>query len=86
MGNTIAELKEALKSGIVEFTYTKVNGDERKAKGTLRSDILDEKSTSNGSSGTRKQPDGVICYYDLNSEGWRSFREENFVSVDNISE
>lgn len=76
----IKEFKEALHNGIVEFKYTKVNGDERTAKGTLKQEDIE----SNGGSmpkGVMEVSDETIRYYDINSEGWRSFRTENFVSI-----
>lgn len=82
--NNISSLKEALHNGVVEFTYTKINGETRNAKGTLNSGILNEKVVSSGNGKGREPKEGVVVYYDLNSDGFRSFREENFVGIDRI--
>ena len=76
----IKDFKNALHNGVVEFKYTKVNGEERIARGTLHETAI----TKDGGSmpkGTMTVSDETIRYYDLNSNGWRSFRVENFVEV-----
>lgn len=73
----IEEFKKALHNGVVEFKYKKKNGDERVAKGTLNIDIMGE---SNAPKGTGYDiADTNIRYYDMNSEGWRSFLIENLI-------
>lgn len=60
-----------LKTGIVEFTYVKLNGEERKAKGTLNLELIPENShpKTNITSGN---PD-MIRYWDVTKEAWRTF-------------
>ena len=71
----INEFKKALHEGKVEFKYTKKNGEERTALGTLNIDIM---GTENAPKGTGYEiTDTNIRYYDLNSEGWRSFIIDN---------
>ena len=72
----IEELKKKLLEGVVEFSYTKKDGSLRTAKGTLRMGNIPEDQHPNGN-GTSVP--GVLRYYDLNSEGWRSFKEDNLV-------
>lgn len=76
----IKDFKNALHNGVVEFKYTKVNGDERIARGTLHETAITEDGGSMPK-GTMTVSDETIRYYDLNSNGWRSFRVENFVEV-----
>ena len=79
----IEQLKEQLKVGIVEFTYTKKDGSTRTAKGTTKQTVITE-SGGNLPKGTGMDvSDAVTRYYDLNSNGWRSFKNDNLVSIDN---
>ena len=73
----INEFKKALRNGKVEFKYTKKNGEERTAKGTLNEDIIGKENLPKGTG--YEITDTNIRYYDLNSEGWRSFLVENFI-------
>ena len=68
---------EQLKSHIVNVTFTKANGDERVMKCSLQTDVLPphENKTS-----TRKPNLDVIPGWDLESEGWRSFRVDSVTS------
>ena len=76
----IKDFKNALHNGVVEFKYTKVNGDERVARGTLHETAITEDGGSMPK-GTMTVSDETIRYYDLNSNGWRSFRTENFIGI-----
>ena len=76
----IDELKKRLKEGEVEFTYRKKDGSLRNAKGTTKNDIIPEEHTPKGV--TMNTPNNVCRYFDLNTEGWRSFLIENLVSID----
>lgn len=81
MEQDLKEFKEALKEGKVTFTYKKVNGEVREALGTLNgkfSNTLESYKTKNEN---QKTTPGVIKYFDLNSDGWRSFKEENFIEM-----
>ena len=73
----INEFKNALHKGIVEFKYTKKNGDERTARGTLNIEVMGEENTPKGTG--YEITDSNIRYYDLNSEGWRSFIVDNLI-------
>lgn len=81
MGKTVEQLEELLKKGPVKFKYTKVNGEEREAYGTKNLDIVKEEYGEQMlPKGTGIETnDNVIRYFDLNSEGWRSFRKECFL-------
>ena len=73
------KLQLALKKEVVSFTYLKISGGIRTAKGTLCGDFVPGGFSASGT--TRKQNDGVLCYYDMVKNGWRSFRKANLVSV-----
>lgn len=69
-----------LNSGVVTFTYQKINGETREARGTLVQNLLPTHHRTKSSS--RKKNPNIICYYDLNSQGWRSFRKDLLESWD----
>lgn len=74
---TREQIIETLTSGVVSFKYTKKDGSERIASGTRHMDFIRTQGAEPKGTGTEKI--GVITYYDLEKEGWRSFAEENFV-------
>lgn len=78
----INEFKKALHDGKVEFKYTKKNGEERTAVGTLNIIIMGEANKPKGTG--YEVTDTNIRYYDLNSEGWRSFIPENLIEWNSI--
>ena len=73
----IQNFKNALHKGIVEFEYKKKNGETRTAHGTLNIELMGEENTPKGTG--YEVPDNIIRYYDIDSNGWRSFIVENFV-------
>ena len=75
----LTKLKDMLIDGSVHFTYTKVDGSERKAFGTLK---LDDSVKASIKGNGHVIPDSIFVYYDLGSEGWRSFRKSNFIMID----
>ena len=75
-------IKERLSSGDVHFTYRKKDGTEREAHGTRNLDIITRYGAIPSGNGSEKG--GVITYYDLNSNGWRSFRIENFIGFKTV--
>lgn len=77
----INDFKNALHKGVVNFKYKKKNGEIRDAKGTLNVEIMGEENTPKGTG--YDIVDTNIRYYDLNSEGWRSFIAENLIEWNN---
>lgn len=77
----INDFKNALRKGVVNFKYKKKNGEIRDAKGTLNVEIMGEENTPKGTG--YDIVDTNIRYYDLNSEGWRSFIVENLIEWNN---
>lgn len=70
-------LKKLLNTGVVEVTFTKVNGDKRLMTCTLQSSFLPEEVETEK---TRKQNDEVISVWDTEVNGWRSFRFDSVIS------
>lgn len=66
-----AILVEGLKKNVIKVTFTKVNGDERVMRCTLHDSILPEQTIS----GIKKKENlDVLSVWDLDNNGWRSFR------------
>lgn len=68
----IAELKSKMHEGVVEFTYIKKDGTERKAKGTLNNDKIVELGGTLPT-GQITPPSYTTRYFDVDKGGWRSF-------------
>lgn len=62
--------------GTVEFTFRKVNGEIRKAIGTLHD--LDYTAKGTGSSDPDKNAD-VICFWDVEKQAFRSFKSVTLI-------
>lgn len=74
---TREQIVETLKSGIVNFKYTKKDGTERIASGTLNMEFIKSQGAEPNGNGVERQ--GIISYYDLGKEAWRCFNEDNFI-------
>ena len=76
---TIENLKSQMRNGVVEFSYTKKDGSERLAKGTLNFEIMGEENQPKA--GVDYDSNTTTRYFDVNSNGWRSFKNENFIKI-----
>lgn len=76
----IKTLKEKLAKGNVHFTFTKKDGTLRRAYGTRNVNTISEAGATPSGNGAEKT--GVVAYYDLEKQGWRSCLESAIVSVD----
>ena len=77
---SLALLKSRMYEGEVNFTYQKKDGSERTARGTLNVQVMGEENSPKGMNYNKN--DDVTRYYDLNSNGWRSFANVNLISID----
>lgn len=68
-------MREILKKNIVEVIFTKKNGEKRTMLCTTHPDYLP--STEGSASGGYE---GIITVFDLENDGWRSFREDSVIS------
>ena len=75
----IENLKSQMRNGVVEFSYTKKDGSTRVAKGTLNFDIMGEDNQPKNGLGS--DSDTTTRYFDINSNGWRSFKNDNFIEI-----
>ena len=71
-------MRRELRDNIITFKFRKRNGDLRTAHGTLHPDYLPPLK------GGPKPPEHQMVYYDLDKEGWRSFRSYSFIKILNI--
>ena len=68
-------LTTRMRAGVVRFAYEKTNGTLRRAAGTLHGVAATIK-------GTGRPDDGcTVKYYDIEADGWRSFKVENLITV-----
>lgn len=73
------KLQKALRTGVVRFSYMKIDGGVREARGTTSSTFVPYMGTPSD----RKENLKVVTYYDLDKNGWRSFRRENLIGITN---
>ena len=75
----LAKLKRLLKNGVVEFSYKKKDGSVRKAKGTLKDELLPETDRDD----ERKKNLSKECFYyfDLKRDDFRCFLKDNFIEI-----
>ena len=75
----LAKLKRLLKNGVVEFSYKKKDGSVRKAKGTLKDELLPETDRDD----ERKKNLSKECFYyfDLKRDDFRCFIRDNFLEI-----
>ena len=69
-------VKNVLQKGVAQITFTKVDGTERLMKCTLKEDIIPTPPADVASKSTvkRHEAQNVISVWDVEKEGWRSFR------------
>lgn len=70
------KLKTAMKSRIVKFYFTKVDGSLREAYGTLKENLL---PTTQGTG--RKANDTLQTYFDTEKGEWRCFKKANLTKI-----
>ena len=80
---SIPTLISMLRDDIVKFAYEKKDGSERIAYGTRNPKIIAAViGTVAAKSGTDRKPkEGVVVYFDMEKETFRSFVEERFLGV-----
>lgn len=64
---------EELKTNIVRVIFTKKNGEQREMLCTLKDDIIPAVS------GASVPNDEVTTVYDIEAQGWRSFRNNSVI-------
>lgn len=72
------ELRELLNIGIVEFSFRKKDGSERKAKGTTNSKYLKDNDIIFDSD---KKQIGVVTFFDTEIKEWRCCKEGSVLEI-----
>ena len=75
----IARLRKLMKSGVVDFSYKKKDGSLRKAKGTLKTNLIPE--TDSDDKRLKSTNADCFTYYDLKRDDWRTFIKDNFIEI-----
>ena len=71
-----------LRTGVYRFSYFKEDGSIREARGTLdlsRIPAEHQPKPLSGAPDVRPESYETFRYYDIDAEGWRSFRLDNFI-------
>ena len=68
------------KSDSTKFKYKKINGEIRKANGTLKKDLLPKRGNVDKARKRHHIPDSVIIYWDLDKDMFRCFKKALFIS------
>lgn len=74
------EMITELKAGVCKVTFTKVNGEERIMDCTLMPDMLPENERERSTNPQRNVREENLSVWDINANGWRSFRLANVTS------
>lgn len=77
-----SKLTKLIHEDVVTVEFTKVNGEYRKMEATLNADMLpDVVRKVEEKAETRKKNEDVLSVWDINAEGWRSFRFDKLQTV-----
>lgn len=83
---TYDEMKDFLQNSVSNVTFTKKNGDERIMKCTLMLEHLPltevKEKTENTEKTEKAVNTDVLAVWDLEAEGWRSFRLDSVKNFD----
>jgi len=74
-------LIDMLRNNVVVITFTKVNGDERVMTCTLLANYIPNAPTQKGALVMESKHNNTVSVWDVNANGWRSFRVENVKSI-----
>jgi hypothetical protein len=80
------ELKEILSNTVSTVVFTKIDGTERELKCTLLPEYLPQKPVVEGQqllteALPRKENPDTLAVWDMESNGWRSFRTDSVQAV-----
>lgn len=75
-------LKGLLHEGVVNITFNKKDGTKRVLKATLKFDKIPQSNQPKNDNPWRTKSDDAQAVYDLENEGWRSFRWDSLVDYE----
>jgi len=76
------ELKSRLREGVCKVTFTKANGETRIMHCTLNESMLPTAVAEEAEKNPRQENHDVIAAWDVEKNGWRSFRVDSIASFD----
>ena len=76
-----SDIVSTLKTSICDVKFTKVNGEERLMRCTLKKDMLPEYIDMNDD---KKVNESVVPVWDLDKKGWRSFRVDSVINIQTV--
>lgn len=77
------DILASLRSNICEVTFTKANGDERTMICTLIPDFLPISETdATQDDGITPRADDLVTVWDIESDGWRSFKPSRITNIE----
>ena len=74
-------LRELLRERVVGVTFIKKDGTERVMQATLSENFIPEVQNSEKTATTRKKSDEALAVWDIEAQGWRSFRWDSVKQV-----
>lgn len=74
------ELKETLSNGIITVAFDKRDGSRREMRCTLKPDLLPPQLLQENET-PRKENLDVLSVWDIEANGWRSFRLDSIISI-----
>lgn len=74
-------IKSTLKTYTAKVTFTKVDGSERIMKCTLNESLIPQSTEEKKTDRVKAENDNVLAVWDLEAEGWRSFKIDSVKSV-----
>ena len=84
---TIEEISTVLHKGVATVSFTKVDGSTRIMECTLNEGMLSAANMpAKKTDRVRKPNNAVLSVWDVNAEGWRSFRVEDVFNVETAQE
>jgi len=80
-----SDIVSVLQSNICDVKFTKVNGEERLMRCTLKEDLLPEPVAPDTEINRNRAPnDSVQVVWDLEKTGWRSFRVDSVIDIQTV--
>ena len=74
------DIHDLLKTNVASVAFTKVNGEERVMRCTLKEDLLPARVITEDAA-ERAENETILNVWDVDAAGWRSFRIANVRSV-----
>ena len=78
-------VRHALRESVCRVTFTKVNGEQRVMKCTLNESLIPPSDSTKITESRKKETETVQPVYDVEANGWRSFRWESVTSFELVA-